>query len=243
MELLPLSISVSDQKLTSDDPALNADTGWINQKNKVFARDDHTCRYCGFRSTKWQEIQFLDGRSTNRDTDNMVTSCLFCWQVNNFTTSASRGWVRLCWIHEMSHIEINHMMRAKIVLNHWLSKLGKNASSPEVDALRMMSSSVDGAIDIRGHLVTDHIGDNSPISLSKALAQIKTNNPDAYEERGDRLIGIRAVPVWGKRENNQGKDISTEIVEHWMSEGGPYAGAMPDVWNNLLRHYNDRLNS
>ena len=58
---------ISSGKPAALDPAL---------KQKIFERYDHTCRCCGFRSQKYQDVLQLPGTSADGKQGNMVTACI-----------------------------------------------------------------------------------------------------------------------------------------------------------------------
>jgi len=56
-------------------------------KKKVFQRDGYACKYCGFVSSKYQEVNFIgNGVKPKEDPrsemtiDNYLTACTFCHQ-------------------------------------------------------------------------------------------------------------------------------------------------------------------
>ncbi|MBU0799650.1 MAG: type IV secretion protein DotN, partial [Alphaproteobacteria bacterium] len=52
-------------------------------KQKVFERDGYVCRCCGFKSQKYQDTLFLNGRTDDLRLENMATTCIFCHQCFN----------------------------------------------------------------------------------------------------------------------------------------------------------------
>lgn len=63
--------------------AADADAEFKLVRQKVLERDEHTCRFCGFRAPKWQEVHHLDDNHHNNDPDNLVTACMFCHMVHH----------------------------------------------------------------------------------------------------------------------------------------------------------------
>jgi len=60
---------------------------WEEIKVRIRARDDHTCRYCGFRALKWQVVHHIDGNHKNNAPENHETVCPMC----NAVLHAGRG--------------------------------------------------------------------------------------------------------------------------------------------------------
>lgn len=48
--------------------------------NKVLARDDHTCQFCGFQAQEYQEVVNVDRNYRNNKLENLATACVFCTQ-------------------------------------------------------------------------------------------------------------------------------------------------------------------
>ena len=60
---------------------------WEEIRVRIRTRDDHTCRYCGFRALKWQVVHHIDGNHKNNDPGNLETICPMC----NAVLHAGRG--------------------------------------------------------------------------------------------------------------------------------------------------------
>ncbi len=57
-----------------------ADVRFKTYQDKVLARDQYTCRFCGFRALTDQHIINYDGNYNNNKFTNLVTACCFCAQ-------------------------------------------------------------------------------------------------------------------------------------------------------------------
>jgi hypothetical protein len=51
---------------------------WERTKIRIRTRDNHTCRYCGFRALKWQVVHHIDGNHKNNVQKNLQTICPMC---------------------------------------------------------------------------------------------------------------------------------------------------------------------
>lgn len=60
--------------------ARQADPRFKTYEEKVFQRDQYTCRFCGFQAKTDQHIINLDGNYSNNKLENLLTSCCFCAQ-------------------------------------------------------------------------------------------------------------------------------------------------------------------
>jgi len=76
---------------------------------QVFERDQHTCQFCGFQATQYQEIVNLDQNYRNNKPANMVTACCFCVECC-FLESVGKddyGGGNLIYLPEMSQGDLN----------------------------------------------------------------------------------------------------------------------------------------
>lgn len=56
------------------------DSAFPGVSARIFARDSHTCQYCGFQAMEYQQIVNADGNYANNRLGNMITACCFCAQ-------------------------------------------------------------------------------------------------------------------------------------------------------------------
>ena len=84
---LPLMVSQTNWRLFM---LRKSDPGFAAFEQKVFARDHHTCQYCGFRAQRYMDVVNQDGDYRNNTLSNLTTSCCFCSQ-NFFIDSVGRG--------------------------------------------------------------------------------------------------------------------------------------------------------
>ena len=91
-----------------------ADQAFLKFSEKIFARDDYTCQFCGFKSTKHQEITNLDHDYRNNKANNLATSCPFCAQCS-FLEAVGKsefGGGTLIYLPEMTQAELNGLCHA-----------------------------------------------------------------------------------------------------------------------------------
>ena len=83
-------------------------------KAKIFARDENTCRYCGFYSLEYQELVNIDQNYANNTFDNLATACSFCTQCFFLDGIGMDGKTGGLVIHlpEISQADLNHFCRA-----------------------------------------------------------------------------------------------------------------------------------
>ncbi len=81
---------------------------------KVLQRDDHTCRYCGFKSQKYQEVNFTGAKSDAGDLnpDNYATCCIFCFQCFRIDRIDRMQSGAVIWLPEIGQAALHHVCRA-----------------------------------------------------------------------------------------------------------------------------------
>jgi intracellular multiplication protein IcmJ len=82
-------------------------------RDKVFARDNFTCRYCGFQIKEFQEVLNIDQNYDNNQLDNLVTACHFCAQcffLDSVGLDGKSGGT-IIYLPEISQADLNHFSR------------------------------------------------------------------------------------------------------------------------------------
>lgn len=51
---------------------------WQELRQKILARDNFTCAYCGYQSPKYQIVDHIDGNPENNDFSNLQVVCQMC---------------------------------------------------------------------------------------------------------------------------------------------------------------------
>ena len=108
-----------------------ADPAFLSFQDKVFARDEHTCQYCGFQAKEYQEVVNQDGDCHNNRLDNLNTACPFCAQCFFLEAigKSDFGGGTLIYLPEMSQGELNalcHVLFAAMVNGNAYSHQAKN---------------------------------------------------------------------------------------------------------------------
>jgi len=94
-----------------DEHVALADAAFEPMRKTILTRDNHTCRFCGFRASKFQEIHHIDDDHTNNVEDNLVTVCTLCHQVHHLGMFAMRNAGFLAALPEFTQAEVNHFCR------------------------------------------------------------------------------------------------------------------------------------
>ncbi|MFA4995355.1 MAG: type IV secretion protein DotN [Bdellovibrionales bacterium] len=185
------------------------------ETEKVLARDDFTCRFCGFRSTQYQRVVPFEGSS--------VTVCTFCEQVLFLERAGIMGSGVLIWLPEITQAELNHITRAIYIARADESSELAAAANRALDAL--MARRTDAK---------KRLGSDDPLLLTSVLQEHLTD-----KERKDavgKLDGIRLLPLDKHivRQHGHDTDVFPRIVGFWRSEHGPFAALPTSDWNKLF---------
>ena len=176
---LPLTLRASpgDWRLQS---ARNADEKFNTYEQRVFQRDQHTCRFCGFQARLYQDVVNLDGNYANNKLDNLVTACCFCSQCYFIESVGVGGYGggTLIYLPEIPQSELNslcHVLFCAITNDTGY----KNSAQTIYRSLKFRSQVVEdkfgeGTSDpaIVGHLLIDS-GHSSAENSEKILHDIR----------------------------------------------------------------------
>lgn len=83
-------------------------------RDKVFARDEHTCRYCGYQDMKYQEVVNIDQNYDNNALENLATACSLCAQcffLDSLGLDGKSGGL-IIYLPEINQADLNHFCRA-----------------------------------------------------------------------------------------------------------------------------------
>ncbi len=95
-----------------DEHADVADAGFTTVRTEVLQRDNYTCRFCGFKAGKYQEVHHIDDNHKNNDPQNLLTVCNLCHQVHHLGMCAMRNGGFIAAIPELTQTEVNNLVRA-----------------------------------------------------------------------------------------------------------------------------------
>lgn len=95
-----------------DEHAHLADAAFSAVRTEVLQRDNYTCRFCGFKAAKYQEVHHLDDNHQNNATQNLLTVCNLCHQVFHYGVTAMRNGAFIAAIPELTQAELNNIVRA-----------------------------------------------------------------------------------------------------------------------------------
>lgn len=194
-------------------------------RTRIFERDDHTCRYCGFRSEKYQRINAIDGRWANPADQNLATACIFCNQCFYLDQVSDMRSGVLIWLPEMTQAALNHLMRAIYV--------ARITQGPVADFARQSLDTLMARRDqAKARVQTD-----DPAILAMVLSEYIDSK--FYAQRRQKLDGVRLLPLDRRviKEGDLEFNQFPQILAYWRSKKGPFGDFMPDVWVEKYRQF------
>ncbi len=190
-------------------------------RQKILDRDENSCRYCGFKSGKYQEISFLDGNKENLQVNNLLTSCIYCHQCFDLEKVAQMRSGVLVWLPEIEQIDLHHMARAIYVSRISQGSMAETAKA----ALEKIMG--------RREEAEKRIHTDDPYLLSIVMKDFM--GPKQYAVRNKKLDGVRLFPLDRRiiKEGDLEFNQFPQILAYWRSKNGPFGGKAPTQWKNF----------
>lgn len=213
-------------------------------KDKALQRDGYRCRFCGFYSRTDMEVSHLDSDHGNNDISNLAASCFFCHSLDHIGHSGSLKESVLIWLPEISQAQLNHIVRTCVVARFTCcdqpitasAKPGQKVSPiAEGPSILAAADAVMAALSDRAGEAERLVGTSSAKEMGNILQDMAIQRPDLYDQRGERLYGIRLFNLGVKMAN--GKNVISDHVKQWISpqDSGAYAtGLKADTWKNIM---------
>lgn len=206
----PLWRSDDDQgKLLSDANA--------KLRTAVLQRDNYTCRFCGFKSAKYQELHALDGNPENCTKENIITACNLCRQVHHLGACAMNDTGFFVAVQELTQTEINNIARC-IYVNELLGDAAVNEKLTSLLA----------AFKFRGSDTLKEVFGGEVITLlavAETLASKNLVSDEEYDKRGEWLAPLRLFPTKNAFKDGQ--------LDYYAANNR--ALFLPDNWSALTR--------
>lgn len=227
-----LKILLGVSSITDTGVALprNAHTPPEAIKNAVLARDNNTCRYCGFTAQKYQETVFI-GKDPNdvKKTDSYATACQFCHQCFQLDKVERMQSGAVIWLPEIGQAALHHICRAIYVAR--ISR-GHMADAAR-DAMEALLARKEEAM--------SRLGTDSPrilASIMQDFLEVKE-----YRARTDKLKGFRLLPLDRRviREGELEFNQFPQVLAYWRSKEGPFADLPARDWPNVFFDMRDKM--
>ncbi|MGU3404469.1 HNH endonuclease [Methylobacterium fujisawaense] len=239
-QLLPIVLSCKTQGWRMHDPdSHEADHVFQTGRQRVLDVQKYTCQYCGFQSQKWQEIHHRNDDHHDNRPENLAVACMYCHMCFHIGLAGHKNEGVLIFLPEMEQADLNCLVRACQVARR-AADLGASDAArprPDQDAVREYrdaATAILKRLDDRRAKAEELLGG---VRNPSDLANIMMLMPDdLYAQRHERLHGIRLLPT-GVRKGNSGEDRMVEIVDFWLSTGGPFGARQPRTWMGTLKLY------
>lgn len=240
-QLLPLVLSAKAlQWREQDENSESADAEFRTVRPRVLERDNHSCRFCGFRDPKggkYIQVHHRDDDHHNNRMDNLVTACMHCHAVFHIGRWGGLKEAVLIDLPELQQWQLSHMLRTILVAQHFPAFL---ATMPGVskDKVEVAKRQADAATALlakfrsREKQAEDIYLTSDPRDFASAMHLLPH---ELYEQREARIKNLRLLML-GKH-FEKGVDIMQEITRGWIERSkdraGPYSGFRPTEWPSL----------
>ena len=210
-------------RVLSGDPLAVSDA----LKDAVLKRDDYTCRYCGFRAERYQDINYTGGDKVEAKPESYVAACVFCHQCFHLERVALQQSGTVIFLPEIGQAALNHMCRAIY--------LARITQGPVAESAR---EALDALLARRAEAKA-RIGTDDPRTLASVLQEFLEEKE--YAARAQRLKGIRILPLDRRivREGELEFNQFPQILAWWRGKDGPFADVPPRDWPKMF--YEARL--
>ena len=227
---LKLVLSVKAEKWRAEDPdSYEKDEAFQAVRPRVLKEDDFTCRACGFRADKWQEVHHINDDHSDNSITNLATLCSFCHMTQHIGLAGKNKEALLVWLPEISQPSLHHIVRAILVAEYEGNKPGADkitAAAAKALKDKLLSRESDAK---------KIIGTSNPEVLGDILWRMANESGNRlYPRREMMLNGIRLLPRGVRKDGN--KDVMSEMVQTWISPPkGVYSGSRGSKdWKRLL---------
>ena len=190
-------------------------------RDAVLARDEHTCRYCGFQSRKYQEINYVGKSDKPSGPDDYVAACTFCHQCFHLERVERMQSGAVIWLPEIGQAALHHICRAIYVARISQGPMAEAAR----DALETLLA--------RKEEAKNRLGTDSPRILATVLQDFFEARE--YKNRAAKLKGFRILPLDRRiiKEGDLEFNQFPQVLAYWRSKDGPFGARPPRQWINL----------
>jgi intracellular multiplication protein IcmJ len=181
-------------------------------RDSVLHRDDFTCRFCGFRALKWQEIHHRDDDHANNKPANLVTACCFCHQCHHLGLAGVKRRGTIIWCPEIGQADLHHICRAIFVA---VANGGaqENAARSLYNALLARSTEIEQAL---GNIFSN------PAAIGQGFLEMSDAQ---YAQRGKALEGVRLLPRM---------QAFGEQIAFWQQEPAVFGAIAEADWPRIV---------
>lgn len=199
---------------SDDDQSVLMSDSHAKLRQDILQRDNYTCRYCGFKSARYQELHQLDSDPENCTKENLVTACNLCRQVFHLGACAMKGSGFLTVVPELTQTEVNHIARA-IYVNEFLG--GQDIK----DKLESLTS----IFRYRGSDTLKQVFDGevlTVLTLAETLASKSLLTDEEFANRAETFSAFRLFPTKnafevGQLEYYAANNKSLFAIDNWTA--------------------------
>lgn len=187
-------------------------------KQQVLQRDDFTCRYCGFQSKKYQEVNYVGKGDKASGLGDYAAACTFCYQCFHLERVDRMQSGAIIWLPEIGQAALHHLCRAIYV--------ARISQGPMADAARDAME----ALLARKEESKNRLGLDSPRILATVLQDFL--EVSEYKARNTKLKGFRLLPLDRRiiKEGDLEFNQFPQILAYWRSKDGPFGELPPRHW-------------
>lgn len=237
MKRIPLVLSVKCENWRMfDKGSAEADAEFQRVRKKALERDNSTCRFCGFRAPKWQEVHHANDDHGDNRLDNLITACPFCHMCQHIGLAGKNEEAVLIWLPEIGQADLHHLVRTAMVAQRLAEEAKADVRNNKPEMVRAYREAADVAKAVmanfrsREAVAEKMLGTSDPLEIGNAMLLLPD---DVYARRDDFLAGIRLLPL-GRRMNER-DDVMAKQVTSWTEAGGPYFNLKPNSWVGVMR--------
>jgi len=172
---------------SDDDQSVLMSESHAKLRQEILQRDNYTCRYCGFKSARYQELHQLDNNPENCTKENLVTACNLCRQVFHLGACAMKGSGFLTVVPELTQTEVNHIARA-IYVNELMGISENNDKLESLMAIFRYRGSDTLKQVFEGEVLT-------VLTLAETLASKSLLTDQEFENRAVTFSAFRLFPT------------------------------------------------
>ncbi|HEY6436404.1 MAG TPA: type IVB secretion system protein IcmJDotN [Ignavibacteriaceae bacterium] len=204
----PLYLSVKFEAWREDGQWESNKDIWQKIRQDILDRDHHTCGYCGFPATKFQEVHHIDNDHDNNSEENLVTICSLCHACHHIGLAGALKRGTLVYLPEITQQDLHWMIRW-ISLSVYSDDMGGYLDTPR----RMFSE----FLIHRKKMCEARMGTSDPVTIGNTLLKF---GETAFSENATRaLTPIRMVPALiGDKDIDYLHGYDEERKKHWKEQ-------------------------
>lgn len=243
LPLLPsLVVSAKRSVWRMHDHSGEGDKQFQQVRKPVLEAANYSCQFCGFQSSKYQEVHHLNDDHNNNDRRNLACTCPLCHQVFHIGLAGMRDGGEIIYLPELTQAELNQLSLIMwLVTENEATQFKGQAERQAFERLKNVAKVAEGLLGTRrGHfflrlkqalestdfppefLANDML---KPLHLTLGLFSnvLMALPDDVYGKREDLLGGLRLLPSPTRFQ---------ERIIHWSAEQG---GILPaPAWYKIV---------